>query len=110
MSKYDLGRKPSKVTEAPMQDKEIYYPSISVSTEEAKGLELKIGQKVKLVGVVTGLDRHEKDNEKKETRYNIDIEQLNEGISEEEYSDLSDEEKDEKDLKDLEEKAKKKEE
>ena len=111
MPKYDLGRKPKEViAEAPMQDKEIYYPSINISTEDAEGLELKIGQKVKFIGVVTGLNEEERTDEKKETRYNIDIEQLDKGISEEEYSELSDEEKDDADAKDLAEKAEKKEE
>ena len=111
MPKYNLGRKPKEVTtEAPMQDKEIYYPSISISTEDAKGLELKMGQKVKLVGVVTGVDEHKKDDEKKETRYNIDVEQLNEGISEEEYMEKDDDEKDKIDEDELKNKAEEKEE
>lgn len=106
MPKYDLKHKIDKGDSPEMED---YFPSISVSTKDVEGLELKIGQKVKFVGVVTGLNEEER-KDKKETRYNIDIEQLNKGISEEEYSDLSDEEKDDADAKDLEEKAKKKEE
>lgn len=106
MAKYDLKHKIEEVEEGSPEMP--YYPSINISTEDVESLELKIGQKVKLVGLVTGKDEHKRDDKKKETRYNIDVVQLNEGISEEEYSDLSDEEKDEADAKDLEEKAKEK--
>ena len=108
MPKFDLGRKPSEVTAEEPSEKKIYYPSISISTEDVEGLELKIGQKVKLVGLVTGKDEHKRDDKKKETRYNIDIEQLNKGYSEEEYMDKTDEEKDDIDAKDLKEKAEEK--
>ena len=68
-----------------------------------------MGEKVNLIGVVSGRDEHKRDDEKKEVRYNIDIEQLNKGYSEEEYSKLSEEEKDDADAKDLDEKNKNKE-
>ena len=108
MPKYNLGHKmESPAVAGPSEDKnKIYYPSINISTEDVEGLELKIGQKVKLVGLVTGKDEHKRDDKKKEIRYNIDIEQLNKGYSEDEYMGMSDEEKDDADAKDLEEKRK----
>ena len=111
MPKYDLGRKPSETKEiSPPSEKEIYYPSINVNTEDIKGLDLKMGEKVKLIGIVSARNEHKRDDEKKEVRYEIDIKQLNKGYTEEEYSAMSDDEKDDADAKDLEEKAEKKEE
>lgn len=104
MAKYDLKHKLEEVKEGSPEMP--YYPSISISTEDVEGLTLKMGQKVKLVGEVTGMDKHKGDK----TRYSIDVVQLNEGISEEEYMEMPDEKKDEVDAKDLEEKAEKKEE
>ena len=104
MPKYNLGHKMDNTEMAvPSSEskKEIYYPSIHISTEDVEGLDLKLGDKVKLVGVVTGVDERKKDEEKKKIHYDIDIEQLNSGISEKEYLDKPDNEKDEIDEKDI---------
>jgi len=102
--KYNLGHKMEQPTEAGISSedkKEIYYPSIHISTKDVEGLDLKLGDKVKLVGVVTGVDERKKDEEKKKIYYDIDIEQLNSGISEKEYLDKPDNEKDDIDEKDI---------
>ena len=105
MPRFNLGRKRSELTSLEEPDKnKIHYPSIYIDTDEIKGLDLKMGEKVNLVGVVAGRDEHKRDDEKKKVSYNIDIQQLNKGYTEEEYSKLSDEEKDDADAKDLEEK------
>ncbi len=101
MPKFDLGRKPSEVKEAE-PPKEKQYPGIYLNTANIEGLDLKIGEKVKLDGVVSGRDEHKRDDEKKEVHYNIDIKQLNKGYTEEEYSNMSEEEKDDADAKDVE--------
>ncbi|MFH1405841.1 MAG: hypothetical protein ABIG52_01320 [Nanoarchaeota archaeon] len=109
MKKFNLGHKmdTSKPVSSDEGKNKTYYPSIYISSKEVKGLKLKIGQKVNLIGVVTGVNERERDDKEKETNYDIDVEQLGGGMSEEEYMKLPDEKKDEYDKKDLEKKAKK---
>jgi len=100
MPKFDLGHKPGKPTEEVKEVQALYYPSINISSEDAEGLELKMGEKVKLDAVVTGIHVNE-DGKKKRTDYNIDIKTLNKGYSKKEYLNMSDEDKDEYDEKGL---------
>lgn len=104
MPKFNLGYKVDEATSIPSgsnKGDKTYYESIQISTKNVKGLELKVGEEVKLIGVVVGRDEHKRNDEEKDVRYTIEIKQLNKGMSEKEYENLSDDEKDEIDEKDM---------
>ena len=84
MKMIDLGKKPEKIVavEMPSPKPKIIYPSFSVD----KGLSLKMGQKVTLEGVVTGLRN---DKYGKSTSFDVLALGVNK-MSKEEFAKLSD--------------------
>ncbi len=95
----DLGHKSEAPTETAKQ--EIYYPSMTFTTEEIPALEgKKVGDKVKLfmIGEIKGLRENDE-----EMSYDIEFHkcELSGKVSEEEYKDMSDEEKDKADEEEI---------
>ena len=104
MPKFDLGHKMEEIGTAPAPEskKEIYYPSIHISSKDAEGLKLKMGENIKLDGVVVGVHKDMVGDEKKKADYDIDSKNLYQGYSKEEYLSKSEDEKDTIDEKNIE--------
>ena len=99
---YKLGRKTDNMA---VGKNEVYYPSVSLTSDEIPELDKKkIGSKValKVIGILKGISQ-----EKEGARYEIELRgcEPTTEIDEGEYDKMTDEEKDKIDREDVEEKS-----
>ena len=102
---YKLGRKMDDMAVSSSKKGEIYYPFVSLTSDEIPELEKqKIGSKValKVIGILRGISQ-----EKEGARYEVELRgcEPTTEIDEGEYDKMTDEEKDKIDRQDVEEKS-----